>query len=156
MRIRNSIIPNTPVPGIAVLEDVPIRIERLERMFPDVDIAWSTNVVDFCASVDSLALAGKLDLILLDHDLGMNPMDILHGPLKSNFMEDKNGHDGRDACMSMNVYPEVPVFIWSGNEEMAVEMEQILRNRGFLRISKCPVDVYPEKVFEFIKNLLGS
>jgi len=157
-RITNSIPPiGDNLPVIAVLEDTPYRIEWLEREFPHAHIAWSTNVLHFCASVDALALSGRLQLILMDHDLGANPLDMAlnFSGHQKNYMEDKNGHDGCDACWAMTTYPNIPVFIWSANWDKAPTMEEVLRHRGFLRVSRASFDAHRENVKTFIENTIG-
>lgn len=156
-RIRNSVPPigdNSPI--ICILEDTPSRVEWVERHFPHAHVAWSTTVEDFCASVDAMMLSGRLKLILLDHDLGCNPMDQAMGRVTPSFTEDINGNDGVDACLGMTMYPDVPVFIWSGNIDKSPVMEDVLRDRGFLHVSRCAVDIWPDKVKSFITNVIGS
>jgi hypothetical protein len=157
-RIRNSIPPHGDnLPVICVLEDTPARIEWLEDNFPDVHVAWSTTVLDFCASVDALALSGRLQLILMDHDLGFNPVDLMDVtlPASRNYMEDRNGHDGCDACWSMTPHSNIPVFIWSANYDKAPTMEAILRRQGFLRVSRASFDSHQDEIKQFIENTIG-
>lgn len=157
-RIRNSFPPggdNFPI--IAVLEDTPARIDWLEEHFPYAYIAWSTNVVDFCASVESLALTGKLSLIVLDHDLGAS-VEILCSPDfdrdNHDYRLDKNGYDGKDACMAIEVV-DVPVLVWSSNFNYAPDMEKILRTRGFAQVSLKSWDHYRPDIKTYIENVIG-
>lgn len=157
-RVRNSILPsgdNRPV--IAILEDIPSRVEWLENNFPDVYVSWDTNVVDFCASVESLGMTGQLALIIMDHDLGGNPVDLAQPWIdidNHNFFLDKNGHDGRDACMAIQDF-NVPVLIWSANFNHAPTMEKILRTRGFLQVSCKSVDHYKKEILQYLENLIS-
>ena len=142
-------------PVIAILEDTPFRIEWVERHFPYVHVAWSTTVSDFCASVDALSLSGKLQMIILDHDLGCNPLDMAMGRQSASAFLDRNGEDGMDACRDMGVHSNVPVLIWSGNTQKVPLMVKTLRDRGFQHVGNCPVDVYPDRVKDFIRNAIG-
>lgn len=150
MRIKNIIPTNDTVPVIAVLEDREERIDWLKAICPHAHIVWSTNVVDFLVSVDVLALSAKLDLIILDHDLG-------DFESSDNLIKDKNGHDGTDACLAITVYKEIPVLIWSANPEMAPEMEKILKKRGFRRVLRKSFNFYKniEMIALYIKNIIN-
>jgi len=155
-RLLNSLIPKGDMlPVIAILEDIPFRIEWVERHFPDVHVAWSTTVSDFCASVDALSLTGRLQMIILDHDLGCNPLDMAMGRQSASAFLDRNGEDGMDACRDVGVHATVAVLVWSGNAEKVPLMVKTLKDRGFQHVGNCPVDQYPDKVKSFIKNAIG-
>lgn len=155
-RLADSIPPKGDMyPVIAILEDTPFRIEWFERHFPYSHVAWSTTVSDFCASVDALALSGRLQMIILDHDLGCNPLDMAMGRQSANAFLDRNGEDGMDACRDMGLHNSVPILIWSGNSEKVPLMVKTLKDRGFYHVGTCPVDIYPDKVKDFVKNVIG-
>lgn len=157
-RIRNSLPPiGDSLPVIAVLEDVAYRVEWLEKHFPHAHISWDKNVIDFVASVESIGLTGRLALVIMDHDLGA-ASELLSSPHYDgdthDYRIDKNGHDGRDACMAMTNF-DVPVLIWSANKYYSPQMENLLRTRGFAQVSSKSFEHYEDEVLQYLKNVIG-
>lgn len=139
--------------SVLILEDTPSRVEWVQENFPTVEVVWKTTVADFLQALISSSC--DFSLIVLDHDLGANPLDMAMGRKTKDAFHDINGHSGTHAVNRMPLCQEVPILIWSGNFEKATLMEKTLRQRGFLRVSKKPVDYYPQQVKDFFQNLLG-
>ncbi len=111
-----------------VLEDVPDRVEWLKQAFPDIRIVWSEDMNPFLQAVETEEKAGTLKAIIMDHDLGF---------FQHANQQDLDGYNGSDAARFLELRDwDIPIIIWSMNSPAAVNMEEILREKGFGNIKR--------------------
>lgn len=114
--------------AILVLEDSLDRVEWLRKHMPETQLVLhATSVVDFEAKLGETK--GKLDLIILDHDLG-------HAPPTPYVVDsdsyDENGQTGYDAALAVPHDIACPVLVWSMNHSAAKRMYEALVERGIV------------------------
>lgn len=103
--------------NILVLEDMEERVNWLRKTFRfGVTVYHETSVEGFKEKFEQLESKGKLNIVILDHDLG--------GPFFDS--SDKHGLTGTDAAKWLLTKQRKPTIIWSVNPEGSKRM------RGFL------------------------
>lgn len=104
--------------NILVLEDSDLRIDWLKQVVANrANVLWAQNIQQF---IHLWGDAGKIDLFILDHDLG--EFD------NAGYTSAKGGENG------MQAVPLIPfgsrVFVWSANIIKAKDMTDALLDRG--------------------------
>ena len=118
------------------------RVEWLVKMFPDVDVRWSTTVEEFLAGLQKAEKPPAL--IILDHDLG--PGSVVS--------EDAKGLTGTDAARQLRV--KCPVLIWSWNTWGANRMSAYLGDNGIVHRAIPMTETNYTTIAAFVANCLRS
>ena len=122
--------------NILVLEDMDARVEWLRKTFKFSTAIWhETTVKGFQEKFLELQKKRKLQLIILDHDLG--------GPWFDS--KDADEQTGTDAAQWLQSQPRVPTIIWSINAEGSKRMRSYLPwalHRPFVNLSKIQEAIY--------------
>lgn len=120
---------------ILILEDEKVRFDWIKSTFFNMaTIVWTKTVKEFFEKLEEIPTK-EIQLLILDHDLGVdtiddNPNQII---LNSSFPKDTNGNVGMDAVdmISSEFFNMIPVIVWSINTPRASEMVHRLQEKKF-------------------------
>lgn len=147
----------TPSKRILVLDDMKSRVEALFRHVGHfAEIVHCLTVSDLKATLESQRT--PFDLILLDHDLGVDAEPFTAGLYISSVDESRgaDGLCGLDAARNLDKWlrPDTQaaqmVIVWSINTKPALEMVKSLKDCGFAHVVHAPFSE------SFVKNLAAA
>lgn len=123
---------------ILILEDEKVRFDWIKSTFFDMaTIVWTKTVKEFFEKLEEIPTK-EIQLLILDHDLGVDTVDDNSNQiiLNSSFPKDTNGNVGMDAVdmISSEFFNMIPVIVWSINTPRASEMVHRLQEKSFFAV----------------------
>ncbi len=123
---------------ILILEDEKVRFDWIKSTFFDMaTIIWTKTVKEFFEKLEEIPTK-EIQLLILDHDLGVDTVDDNSNQiiLNSSFPKDTNGNVGMDAVdmISSEFFNMIPVIVWSINTPRASEMVHRLQEKSFFAV----------------------